>query len=478
MKQKSKADELENKVEELNPEVIEKQDPVKEIIDIINSKRPDSEIKELLEEYHDNDIASAIVELSPTLRKKVYKILGVEKVSDIFAYIDDVSQYLEELSMEKAADVLENMDSDDAAAALENVESEEKKEKLLSLMDKEVSEDVRLISSYDEDSVGSMMTTNYVAVENDDTVKQAMKSVIKQSEENDNISTIYVIDKSGTYCGAMDLRDLILAREGTKLEDVYSKNYPYLMADQKISDCIEDVKGYAEDSLPVLDKDKKIIGVITSQDIVEAVDEELGEDYAKLAGLIEQEDLKESLFDSMKKRIPWLFLLLFLGLGVSSVVGVFEPIVAQISIIICFQSLILDMAGNVGTQSLAVTIRVLMDENVSGKDKFFFVLKEMRVGAANGLLLGGLTFIFVGIYLHVIKLYPWGGALWISGCIGVSLFFAMLISSLVGTIIPMFFHKIKVDPAVASGPLITTINDLVAVITYYSLAGILLLGRI
>ena len=478
MKQKSKTDELENKVEELNPEVIEKQDPVKEIIDIINSKRPDAEIKELLEEYHDNDIASAIVELSPTLRKKVYKILGVEKVSDIFAYIDDVSQYLEELSMEKAADVLENMDSDDAAAALENVESEEKKEKLLSLMDKEVSEDVRLISSYDEDSVGSMMTTNFVAVENDDTVKQAMKSVIKQSEENDNISTIYVIDKSGTYCGAMDLRDLILAREGTKLEDVYSKNYPYLMANQKISDCIEDVKGYAEDSLPVLDNDKKIIGVITSQDIVEAVDDELGEDYAKLAGLIEQEDLKETLLDSMKKRIPWLFLLLFLGLGVSSVVGIFEPIVAQISIIICFQSLILDMAGNVGTQSLAVTIRVLMDENVSGKDKFLFVLKEMRVGAANGLLLGGLTFIFVGIYLHLFKFYPWPNALWISGCIGASLFFAMVISSLVGTIIPMFFHKIKVDPAVASGPLITTINDLVAVITYYSLAGILLLGRI
>ena len=180
----------------------------------------------------------------------------------------------------------------------------------------------------------------------------------------------------------------------------------------------------------------------------------------------------------MKKRIPWLFLLLFLGLGVSSVVGIFEPIVAQISIIICFQSLILDMAGNVGTQSLAVTIRVLMDENVSGKDKFLFILKEMRVGAANGLLLGGLTFIFVGIYLHLFKFYPWPNALWISGCIGVSLFFAMVISSLVGTIIPMFFHKIKVDPAVASGPLITTINDLVAVITYYSLAGILLLGRI
>ena len=466
------------KIDEINPELIEKQDPTKDIIAIIEGNNSDEEIKKQLDEYHDNDIANAIQELSPSSRKKLYKILGVERVSDIFAYIDDVSLYLEELSMEKAADVLENMDSDDAAAALENVESKEKKEKLLSLMDKDVSEDVRLIASYDEGTVGSKMTTNYVAVKNSDSVKMAMKSVIKQSEENDNISTIYVTDKDGIYCGAMDLRDLILAREGTKLEDVYSKNYPYLMADQKISDCIEDVKDYAEDSLPVLDNDKKIIGVITSQDIVEVVDEELGEDYAKLAGLTEQEDLKETLLDSMKKRIPWLVLLLFLGLGVSSVVGIFEPIVAQISIVICFQSLILDMAGNVGTQSLAVTIRVLMDENVSGKEKLLFVLKEMKVGAANGLLLGSLTFVFTGIYLHFFKNYPWISATQISGCIGTALFCAMVISSLVGTIIPMFFHKIKVDPAVASGPLITTINDLVAVITYYGLSWALLLGRI
>ena len=178
----------------------------------------------------------------------------------------------------------------------------------------------------------------------------------------------------------------------------------------------------------------------------------------------------------MKKRMPWLVLLLGLGLVVSSVVGIFEAIVAQVAIVMCFQSLILDMAGNVGTQSLAVTIRVLMDENISGKQKLQFVLKEMRVGGANGFLLGTLTFVCVGFYLHFAKGLDYGYSFTVAGCVGLALFLAMIISSLIGTIIPMFFHKIKVDPAVASGPLITTVNDLVAVVTYYGLVGVLLIG--
>ena len=177
----------------------------------------------------------------------------------------------------------------------------------------------------------------------------------------------------------------------------------------------------------------------------------------------------------MKKRLPWLILLLFLGIGVSSVVGVFEKLVSKVALIVCFQSLILDMAGNVGTQSLAVTIRVLMDENISAKEKFGFVLKEMKIGFVNGLLLGTLSFAFIGLFIFFIKGKTFTYAFAISACVGISLIAAMVISSLVGTLIPMFFHKIKVDPAVASGPLITTINDLVAVITYYGLSGMVLL---
>ena len=239
---------------------------------------------------------------------------------------------------------------------------------------------------------------------------------------------------------------------------------------EKISDCIERIKGYAEDSIPVVLEDGSIAGIITSQDIVEVVDAEMGDDYAKLAGLTAEEDLKESTFQSMKKRLPWLIALLFLGMVVSSVVGAFEAVVAVLPIVMCFQSLILDMAGNVGTQSLAVTIRVLMDENLAAKQKLSLVGKEMKTGLCNGIFLGSMAFLFLGMYIYVFKHYGLSHSFLISGCVGISLVVAMVVSSLVGTIIPMFFHKIKIDPAVASGPLITTINDLVAVVIYYGLS--------
>ena len=162
-------------------------------------------------------------------------------------------------------------------------------------------------------------------------------------------------------------------------------------------------------------------------------------------------------------------------MGVSTVVGAFEGVVAILPIVICFQSLILDMAGNVGTQSLAVTIRVLMDENLNGKDKLHLLLKEMKIGFCNGILLGILALICLGGYITLFKGYSFGNALLISGCVGISLLLAIVISSLVGTLVPIFFNKIKVDPAVASGPLITTVNDLVAVVTYYGFAWMFLI---
>ena len=284
-----------------------------------------------------------------------------------------------------------------------------------------------------------------------------------------------MVDEEEKYCGAIDEKDLIIAREHDELDSIISYSYPYLLDHESISDSIEKIKDYAEDSLPVLNSERRVIGILTAQDVIEAVDDEMGEDYAKLAGLTAEEDLKETTAESMKKRLPWLIVLLFLGMGVSSVVGAFEDVVATLPIVICFQSLILDMAGNVGTQSLAVTIRVLMDENLNGKDKLALVIKEMKVGFRTGFLLGILSLIFLGGYIAVFKGYTIFKAFMISGCVGISLLVAMMISSLVGTLVPLFFHKVKIDPAVASGPLITTVNDLVAVITYYGLAWVLLI---
>ena len=384
------------------------------------------------------------------------------------------AEYLQEINLENAARVISEMDSDDAVDVLENLDADTKT-RIVDLLDDDAEKDVKLILSYEDDEIGSKMTTNFIVIGKNLNIRQATHELIRQAGENDNISTIYVVDENEQYYGAIDLKDLIVARDYQNLDNLISTSYPYVGAHEKISECIERLKDYAEDSIPVLSEEGKILGVITAYDIVEAVDEEMGEDYAKLAGLTAEEDLEETTFQSMKKRLPWLIILLFLGMVVSSVVGIFETVVAVIPIVMCFQSLILDMAGNVGTQSLAVTIRVLMDENLNRKDKFGLILKEMRIGFANGLFLGIMAFVFIGLYVCFIKGNALSYSFLISGCVGVSLMLAMVISSLVGTTIPLLFHKIKVDPAVASGPLITTVNDLVAVVTYYGLVWLFMI---
>lgn len=259
------------------------------------------------------------------------------------------------------------------------------------------------------------------------------------------------------------------------LEDIILPSYPYVYAGEQLEDCIERIKEYSEDSIPVLDNSNRLIGVITSQDIVELVDDLFGDDYAKLAGLSSEEDIKEPLKESVKKRLPWLIVLLGLGMIVSSVVGLFEGIVAQLTILVCFQSLVLDMAGNVGTQSLAVTIRVLANDGLKSKQKLFLIAKETRTGFVNGIILAVVSFVLIGLYTHFFKQEPLGFSFAVSACIGAALVISMVLSSLSGTAIPIIFKKLKIDPAVASGPLITTVNDLVAAVSYYGLAWLFLI---
>ena len=458
----------------MEKELLKKPNFVEELLEIIRSSIAEQELLERLSDYHDHDIAGAVEQLTAKERERLWAVLGVEKTAGIFAYLEDVDKYFNELGPDSTAKIISLMDSDDAVDVLEEMD-DSAQEQIVALLDEESSRDVQMLLSYEDDEIGSKMTNNFIVIDNALSIRQAMKELVRQAGDHDNISTIYVTDKQGCFHGAVDLKDLITAREGEELEEIISTSYPYVNDHEKISDCIEMLKDYAEDSIPVINEQNRILGIITAHDIVEAVDEELGDDYAKLAGLTAEEDLRETTFQSMKKRLPWLVVLLFLGMAVSSVVGVFEAVVAVLPIVICFQSLILDMAGNVGTQSLAVTIRVLMDENLTASQKFHLVSKEIKVGFSNGLVLGMMAFIFIGVYVCLLKHNPVGNAFLISACVGIALIAAMVISSMVGTLIPMFFHKIKVDPAVASGPLITTINDLVAVIAYYGLAWILLI---
>lgn len=447
---------------------------IQEIVAVFRSGLSRDQLLEKLHDYHENDIAQALTFLDKEERIKLYQLFDTEWLSEIVTYWDEPEKYISEIGMEKLAAVVNEMDSDDAVDLLEKLD-EKIKIKLRPILREDVKAAIRLIHSYDEEEIGSLMTNNYICINRRGNIRQAMRALIRQAGEHDNISTIYVVDEEHKFCGAIDLKDLIIARENDDLDDLISYSYPYLMDHAVISESIEQIKDYAEDSLPVLNSRREIIGIITAQDIIEAVDDEMGEDYAKLAGLTSEEDLKETTKESMAKRLPWLIILLFLGMGVSTVVGAFEGVVAVLPIVICFQSLILDMAGNVGTQSLAVTIRVLMDKEITARKKLGLVCKEMRVGLFSGLILGSLSVLFVGAYIMLGKGYPAQYAFAVSVCIGAALLLAMFISSAVGTLIPMFFKRIGVDPAVASGPLITTVNDLVAVVTYYGLSWLLLL---
>jgi len=330
---------------------------VEELIEIIRAGLSREDLVDWLFDYHDNDIADALELLTPEERKRLYSALGAERVAEIFAYLDDGDVYLKELSLKQQAKVISEMDSDDAVDILEEVDDDTKC-KIQGMLDKEASEDVQLLLSYDEDEIGSYMTTNFILIHNDLTVREAMRELVKQAGENDNISTIYVVDRAEQYYGAIELQDLIIAREHTELEDLISRSYPYVMDHEKISECIEKIKDYAE------------------------------------------EDLNETTRESIRKRLPWLVILTVMAL------------------------------------------------------------------------------LFLGAYIHLFKGFSLGYSMMISACVGVSLVGAMVVSSLVGTLMPIFFKKVGVDPAVASGPLITTINDLVAIVVYYGLVAVVLIDII
>ncbi|MCQ2401799.1 MAG: magnesium transporter [Lachnospiraceae bacterium] len=472
------SEELESKEPDntIEEEVQAKPDYSGEIKEVIRSNASPKALREKLDDYHDNDIAVVVGELTTAERQKLYRVLDIGTLSAILEYAeeDEVAEYLNEMDIRKAAAVISHMEPDVAVDVLREIEKI-KRGILIELMDEESRKDIRLLASFDEDEIGSRMTTNYISIHEGLSVKEAMGELIRQAPENDNISTLFVLDGNDTFVGALDLKELIIARQGDRLEDLIMTSYPYVYGHESIDSCIENLKDYSEDLIPVLDNQNTMLGVITSQSIVDVVDEAMGEDYARLAGLTAEEELNEPLKDSLRKRLPWLLVLLGFSMVVSTVIGSFEKVISALTIVMFFQSLILNMSGNAGTQSLAVTIRVLMDENLTGKQKADHVLKEIRVGSANGFLLGAISVIFIGLYIVIIKGRTPADAFAISGCVGLALFVAMIISSCTGSLVPMVFKKMKVDPAVASGPFITTLNDLVGVITYYGLAWLLLI---
>ncbi len=446
-----------------------------EIIALIKSNLTPKLKNERISDYHEKDIATAMDNITPEERKKLYSVLSTSELAGVLEYSELINEYIDELPIVKKIEVLSKLEPSVTVEYL-RLTDKQRRQNLLDLMPEELKAEIKLLDSFDEDEIGSKMSTNYIVINSGLTVKQAMSSLIGQAAECDNISTLYVVDGSDTLVGAIELKDLIIARENTDLESITVTSYPYVYASEKTEDCLERLKDYSENSIPVLDSENRLKGVLLLQDIARLSDDEMEDDYAKLAGLSAEEDINEPTKKSIGKRLPWLAVLLGLGLLVSTVVGVFEEIVSNLPLIVCFQSLILAMAGNAGTQSLAVTIRVLADDTIAPNQKIRLIFKETKIGLVNGSVLALLSVVFIGAYMILLKSQDIGYSFAVSACAGAALLISVVISSVTGTVIPICLKKFGIDPAAASGPMITTVNDLIAVIAYYGTAWLLIIN--
>ncbi|MBQ5310415.1 MAG: magnesium transporter, partial [Oscillospiraceae bacterium] len=287
-----------------------------------------------LADFHGSDIADVLPDLTQQERKRLFRIYTADMLSEIFEYIDeeDARTYLPEMDARKAAAVVSRLETDTAADILHEL-PRDYRELIIELLPDDIKNELRIIATFDENEIGSHLTTNCIIIKDDISVKAAMKEVVRQAADNDNISTIFVVDEYGAFCGAIDLRDLITSQNSGDLDSLMMTSFPYVYGNEETDECLERLKDYSESSVPVLDATTRISGVITARSMIEVVDDEMSEDYARLAGLTSEEDLHEPLKQSMVKRLPWLMVLLCLGLVVSGVVGAFESVISQLTLI-------------------------------------------------------------------------------------------------------------------------------------------------
>ncbi len=334
-------------------------------------------------------------------------------------------------------------------------------------------------SNMDKDrdkSISLYLSHDYISIPVNSTIPSAMHLLIEKAEYCENVYTVLVVDNE-KYIGTIDLKNLIIARKDDDFKTLVDKKHPFFYEDEKIDKCLTKTDNNRV-LYPVLNRNGYLIGAVLQKDLKELNVEEFKEDYAKFGGLIDDEEKNEPLNKSIKKRIPWLIILLFLGLAVSAVIGNYEKIIATFPVIVFFQSMILDMAGNAGTQSLAVTIRSI-SENYDNKTKSCAktIFKEIKIGIINGFLIAIISFFVVFAYLAFTKqelsngfAFSYANVAIVSGIVASSMFISICLSNFIGSFFPIILTKIKIDPAVASGPFITTINDIIAISIYYGLS--------
>lgn len=445
-----------------------------QIIQIINEETDSLVLRERLQEFHPYDLAEVFSNLNEESRQKVYHALSDQEIADIFSYLEEEETltYLKDLAQNQGASILDKMEIDDAVDIIKEMDDPTETEEFLSYLSPEMRDEIEYLTKYSEDSVGSIMNTNYIAIESNYDVKEAMKTLIHNANESEVIDPLYVV-QDGNLIGTLDLTSLIIARSPNKIQDIMRSNPIYVNVEDDVAIAVSKLRDYGLSALAVVEG-SKLVGIVTLDDAIDVVSDDVNYHYSNLAGVRIDDEDKGNLFQQLLKRFPWLVILLLLSILTSNVLNAFEDIIKQVTILIFFQTLILDMAGNVGTQSLAVTIRILSSNELDNRQNIRkHIVKEIRINAINSFILTIMAFMVCFIFL-TLRYSEQNNIILISLIVAVSMGVTLIITGILGSFIPILFDRINIDPAVASGPLITTLNDIISVIIYFSIASLFL----
>lgn len=444
-----------------------------------NEERMESKYAFLREYLNSNDISSFrryflslhtydqgqfYLSLTKEERKLIYSFLSPEEMADLFDMLEEdeefIEDFLEEMDVQYAADMLSEMYTDNAVDILNQLEQAQQKE-FLDLMPLDEAEEISDLLVYEDNTAGSIMTTEFVSISADHTIKTALAEVKKQAEEAETIYYIYVINKKQQLVGVLSLRDLLRNKDNELVGNVMGTDPISVKATDDQVDVAHTIRDYDFLAVPVIDLVDRLVGIITVDDIIDVIDEEATSDYSGLAG-VDVEERSENPFVISGKRLPWLITLLFLGLGTSTLISNYESMVSEASILAVFVTLITGTSGNAGTQSLAVAVRRLAEKEDKKNKIGKMILGELSTGLITGAITGATVTVLVGV---------WQSNFTLGLIIGIAMLFAITIANLAGSLIPVLMDKLGFDPAVASGPFITTLSDLTSVFIYFNIAA-------
>ncbi len=448
-----------------------------QILAIIKQGSP-KHLQDDLNAFHPSDVAEVFITLTEDEQAFVLNYLNPHVLAEIFEHLDedDAARYIRGIDTQKAVFILEDMNPDDAADILGEMKETHVQE-ILEGMNEESREALSSLAVHKEDTAGAIMTTDYIELKKGIDVKDAMKVLISNAKTTEGIQRLFVVDDYDFLEGVIDLKKLIQARSPKVIDDIMHTDVITAKVTDRAEDAARIMQNYGIYLLPIVDEHNKLQGVITMDDAADILDEATDEDYARFATISSEANVNISVWRSALHRLPWLTLLLFMGLIISSIISQFENTIEKITVLMFFQPLILDMAGNTGTQSLAVTVRALSKDYFKDrKTRVSHVLKELRVGVFNGVAIGSVSFVTTYIFLTILGVtLNYGSAVSIAATVGASVAIALSFAATFGAFFPLFLYHIKIDPAVASGPFITTLNDIIGLLIYFGIATVFLL---